>query len=77
MVRWAFVGLMILCACAQFGTITGGPTDEAAPKIVSESISDKQRNVTASEQLLVFDEFIKLDQPQQRIQLMPADSRLQ
>lgn len=77
MVRWAFVGLLLLCACAQVGTITGGPTDEAAPKVVSESISDKQRNVTASEQLLVFDEFIKLDQPQQRIQLMPADSRLQ
>jgi hypothetical protein len=77
MVRWAFVGLLLLCACAQVGTITGGPTDELAPKVVSESISDKQRNVTASEQLLVFDEFIKLDQPQQRIQLMPADSRLQ
>ena len=77
MVRWAFVGLLLLCACAQVGTITGGPTDEIAPKVVSESISDKQRNVTASEQLLVFDEFIKLDQPQQRIQLMPADSRLQ
>ncbi|MEY4804497.1 MAG: hypothetical protein RL331_1016 [Bacteroidota bacterium] len=77
MVRWAFVGLLLLCACAQVGTITGGPTDELAPKVVSESITDKQRNVTASEQLLVFDEFIKLDQPQQRIQLMPADSRLQ
>lgn len=77
MVRWAFVGLLVLSACAQVGTITGGPTDELAPKVVSESITDKQRNVTASEQLLVFDEFIKLDQPQQRIQLMPADSRLQ
>lgn len=77
MVRWAFVGLLLLCACAQVGTISGVPTDEDAPQVVSESISDKQRNVTASEQLLVFDEFIKLDQPQQRIQIMPADSRLQ
>ena len=77
MVRWAFVVLVLLSACAQVGTITGGPTDEIAPQVLSESISDKQRNVNTSEQLLVFDEFIKLDQPQQRIQLMPADSRLQ
>jgi len=77
MVRWAIVGLLLLCACAQVGTITGGPTDTFAPKVIHESISDKQRNVSTNEQLLVFDEFIKLDQPQQRIQLMPADSRLQ
>lgn len=77
MVRWAFIILVLLCACAQVGTITGGPTDEIAPQVLSESISNKQRNVKANEQLLVFDEFIKLDQPQQRIQLMPADSRLQ
>jgi hypothetical protein len=77
MVRWAFVVLVLLCACAQVDTITGGPADEIAPQVLSETISDKQRNVKTSEQLLVFDEFIKLDQPQQRIQLMPADSRLQ
>lgn len=76
MVRWAFIVLVLLCACAQVGTITGGPTDDIAPQVLSETISDKQRNVKTSEQLLVFDEFIKLDQPQQRIQLMPADSRL-
>jgi len=68
---------LLLSACAQVGTITGGPTDEFAPRVMSASIADKQRNVKTSEQLLVFDEFIKLDQPQQRIQLMPADSRLQ
>lgn len=77
MVRWTFVALVLLSACAQVGTITGGPTDDVAPQVLAESISDKQRNVNTSEQLLVFDEFIKLDQPQQRIQLMPADSRLQ
>ncbi len=77
MVRWAFIVLLLLCACAQVGTITGGPADEIAPQVLSETISDKQRNVKTSEQLLVFDEYIKLDQPQQRIQLMPADSRLQ
>ncbi|MEY4595815.1 MAG: hypothetical protein RLZZ506_228 [Bacteroidota bacterium] len=77
MVRYLFGMTLLLSACAQVGTITGGPTDEFAPRVMSASIADKQRNVKTSEQLLVFDEFVKLDQPQQRIQLMPADSRLQ
>ena len=66
MVRYLFVMSLLLSACAQVGTITGGPTDEFAPRVMSESIADKQRNVKTSEQLLVFDEFVKLDQPQQR-----------
>lgn len=76
MVRWAFVMALLLSACAQVGTISGGPADERAPQILEQTITDKQCNVRATEQLLVFDEFIKLDQAQQRITLMPADSRL-
>jgi hypothetical protein len=76
MVRYIVIIALLLSACAQVGTITGGATDETAPKVLAESIANKQRNVSANEQLLVFDEYIKLDQPQQRISLMPADSRL-
>lgn len=76
MVRWAFVMALLLSACAQVGTISGGPADERAPQVLEQTIKDKQCNVRATEQLLVFDEFIKLDQAQQRITLMPADSRL-
>lgn len=77
MVRWAIVSILLLCACAQVGTITGGETDTAPPKVLRQTIADKQCNVKAQEQNLVFDEYIKLDQAQQRITLMPADSRLQ
>lgn len=76
MVRWAFVMALLLGACAQVGTISGGPADERAPQVLGQTITDKQCNVRSTEQLLVFDEFIKLDQAQQRITLMPADSRL-
>lgn len=76
MVRWAFVMALILSACAQVGTISGGPADELAPQVLAQTITDKQCNVRSTEQFLVFDEFIKLDQAQQRITLMPADSRL-
>lgn len=76
MVRWAFVMALLLGACAQVGTISGGPADERAPQVLGQTITDKQCNVRSTEQLLVFDEFIKLDQAQQRILLMPADSRL-
>lgn len=76
MVRWAYIMAFLLGACAQVGTISGGPTDELAPKVLEQTIADKQCNVNAQEQFLVFDEFIKLDQAQQRITLMPADTRL-
>lgn len=76
MVRWTFVIALIAGGCAQVGTITGGATDEIAPKVLGQLINDKQCNVTAQEQVLVFDEYIKLNQAQQRITLMPADSRL-
>jgi hypothetical protein len=77
MVRYLFIIALLLSACAQVGTITGGPADEIAPQVLSATIAHKQCNVTASEQILVFDEFVKLEQAQQRISLMPADSRLQ
>jgi hypothetical protein len=75
MVRWFAIALLV-SACAQVGTITGGPADNCAPKVLSQSIENKACNVVATEQVLIFDEFIKLDQAQQRILLMPADSRL-
>ena len=76
MVRWAIVMALLLGACAQVGSISGGPSDELAPQVLEQTITDKQCNVRSTEQLLIFDEFIKLDQAQQRITLMPADSRL-
>lgn len=77
MVRWAVVILLIGVGCAQVGTISGGPTDNAAPQVLKQTIDNKQTQVRSQEQHLVFDEFIKLEQAQQRITLMPADSRLQ
>lgn len=77
MVRNALVILVLLSACAQVGTITGGPTDVFAPRILSSSIQDQQTSVRSQQQVLVFDEFIKVANPQKSITLMPNDSRLQ
>jgi uncharacterized protein (DUF2141 family) len=77
MVRYALIILVLLSACAQVGTITGGPTDNFAPKVLSSSIQNKQLNVNANQQVLIFDEFIKVVDPQKSITLMPNDSRLQ
>jgi uncharacterized protein (DUF2141 family) len=77
MVRYALIIGLLLSACAQVGTITGGPTDDYAPKVLSASIQDQQVAVKAQQQILVFDEFIKLKDAQKLITLMPNDSRLQ
>lgn len=77
MVRYALIILVLLSACAQVGTITGGPTDQTAPKVLSSSIQDKQLQVNSQQQVLIFDEFIKTVDPQKTITLMPNDSRVQ
>jgi len=77
MVRYALIIGLLLSACAQVGTITGGPTDDYAPKVLSANIQDQQVAVKAQQQILVFDEFIKLKDAQKLITLMPNDSRLQ
>lgn len=77
MVRYALILTLLLSACAQVGSITGGDTDTVAPRVLNATIQDQQVLVKSEVQTLVFDEFIKLNEPQKLITLMPNDSRLQ
>ena len=52
MVRYALIIGLLLSACAHVGTITGGPTDDYAPKVLSASIQDQQVAVKAQQQIL-------------------------
>ncbi|MEN9700419.1 MAG: hypothetical protein RLZZ301_1617 [Bacteroidota bacterium] len=76
MVRYALGLIVILTACAQVGTITGGPEDMSAPQVRSANLKDGQTNVQQNQFRFEFDEWIKLNKPTETISLMPADSRL-
>ena len=64
---------ILLSACAQVGSISGGPKDVIPPRIVSCSPFDGQKMVKSTQMTIEFDEFIKLQKPSENIILLPAN----
>jgi len=71
-----FLTLLFLASCAQVGTISGGSVDEKAPVIKSMNPENQSTNVAAQEITLVFEDFIKLNNPTQTIQVIPPDFKV-
>lgn len=67
------ITLAILLSCAQIGSITGGPKDEAAPTIVKSKPVDGQLNVNTNSIQIEFDEFVVLQKPNENIILLPSN----
>lgn len=67
---------ILLSSCAQVGTISGGPQDEKAPEIKKMTPENKGTNVTTNEIIIEFDDFIKLNNPAQTIQVVPPDFKV-
>ncbi len=64
---------ILLSACAQVGSISGGPKDVTPPRIVSCTPNDGQKMVSAKGIKIEFDEFVKLQKPNDNIILLPAN----
>ena len=61
--------LSLLSACANIGTLGGGPVDTTAPKLLDSSINKtlfNNKNIA-----LTFDEYVALNQPNSNILLFP------
>lgn len=57
--------------CAKQSTPQGGPRDEDPPKLLEANPKDKSINIKPEEIVLVFDEYIKLDNPNKNIIITP------
>jgi len=68
---------ILLSACAQVGTITGGPKDEIAPKLVKSSINQGTTNFDKQFIELTFDEFVQMNKPSENIIIVPQHARLE
>ncbi|MBM3185231.1 MAG: Ig-like domain-containing protein [Bacteroidetes bacterium] len=68
---------LLLSACAQVGTITGGPKDEIAPKVVKASIKDGTTNFEKEFIEFTFDEFVQTNKPLENIIIVPQHTRLE
>jgi len=73
----SFFLLFLISSCAEVGTITGGPKDDVAPKIIKSSIQNGTTNFRSKSIQLTFDEFVQLNKPAENIFLVPQDARLE
>jgi hypothetical protein len=67
----AAVSLLILYACANPGTPTGGPVDVDPPVVIGSSPSENAINNKKPKIVINFDEYIKLDKPNEKVIISP------
>lgn len=63
--------LLTLIQCAKRGMPEGGPIDEEPPKFIRANPENYTTNFDSEEIRIYFDEYIKLDKPQQQIIISP------
>lgn len=80
MARFTYlIGIVLLfTACAEVGTISGGPEDEFAPKPIAARCEPQNGSVNFHGQQIVleFDEFFKLNDPGNNIRMVPPHAHI-
>ena len=74
------LGVLLIVACASIGSPDGGIYDEIPPKVVSSTPADRSIGVTARKMQIRFNEYIKLENANEKVivsppQLEPANIR--
>lgn len=62
---------LLLASCAKMGQPDGGWFDETPPKVIGANPSDGAVNVKSKKINIYFDEFIKLDNPTEKVVVSP------
>lgn len=68
---WGWVFLLVLASCARMGSPDGGWYDDTPPRVVSSSPANQGINVKAKKITINFSEYIKLDDPQNKVVISP------
>ena len=68
---WGWVFLLVLASCARMGSPDGGWYDDTPPRVVSSSPANQGVNVKAKKITINFSEYIKLDDPQNKVVISP------
>ena len=63
--------LLLVVGCARMGSPDGGWYDDDPPRVVSATPADQSTNVTTQKITILFDEFIKLEDPTQNVIVSP------
>lgn len=68
----ALVGVFLfLYSCASIGRPDGGPIDETPPKLLKSTPDDKSTNIDKKRIVLYFDEFIRLENANEKVVVSP------
>lgn len=67
----AAVMVLMLAACAKMGNPDGGWYDETPPRILGSTPADKGTDVKGKKITIYFDEYIKLDNPSEKVVVSP------
>lgn len=62
---------VLLYSCASIGRIEGGPIDETPPRFLQSTPEPGQLNYKRKRVTIAFDEYIKLDNPSEKIVISP------
>lgn len=62
---------LLLAACARMGSPDGGWYDETPPRVVGASPDDKATGVKSNKVRIVFNEFVKIDNPTEKVVVSP------
>lgn len=68
--------LVIVSSCAQVEAIDGGPKDEIAPRVKKITPENKSTLFSGRKIVYKFDEFIKLNNPQENLVILPAGPKV-
>lgn len=71
-----FIICLLLVACAQIKPLEGGPRDEKAPVPMSIVPANETINFSGQAIAMVFDEYVKLNNPNQTISIIPNDATI-
>ena len=66
-----------LYSCASVGRIEGGPYDETPPRFISGTPTPGALHHNKNKLSIEFDEFIKLDKPNEKIVISPPQACMQ
>lgn len=65
------IAFLLLASCAKMGQPDGGWYDETPPKVIGSTPEDGAVNVGSKKINIYFDEFIKLDNPSEKVVVSP------
>ena len=67
----ALLSSILLSSCARMGSPDGGWFDEEPPRVIGTSPTDRGTNVNSQKVRIFFNEFIKIDNPSEKVIVSP------